>query len=444
MDDQITTVSVANDTLRFLMTWTYASGDIMNVRMWLIGPSFRGGNYYMGGGTDTATYDTTVNNALPGTYYLVAQGKTIYATGPTVLDVSMYIYKNRQLVAYWRAGLSYELTSFQRVPTEPDPITVSQYFVSHDLDTARIEVLGPSPTTIDTFITAIPAMPSLQAKCRLKNYNGGNVTFGFRYLQKWVNAQEDPDRVIRDEFSGSVTVQNTNFSTWTIPWGNKTRGGDIDTLDITATTAQGGVYKKKIAKPYRILGKNPTRAEVKNGITLVQQVIIYNETFLPRWGQFREAPLPLSGFPMFGPPHGYGLSQLDDPRATDQQVWHWRDNRQAGTDLIAEKRNDALNSAATWRVRTRLPRSNRRWLPIGHQNPVQFTDEEMVTKETFQRYNGHRYHKWYPDNPWNGRSSGHWSAAPPPPPPGHAQAYGDECWGIYTNVQNGNPPVDWN
>jgi len=30
--------------------------------------------------------------------------------------------------------------------------------------------------------------------------------------------------------------------------------------------------------------------------------------------------------PIFGPPHGYGYGQLDNPKATDDQVWSFLDN----------------------------------------------------------------------------------------------------------------------
>jgi len=300
-------------------------------------------------------------------------------------------------------------------------------------DSAEIEIISPlAGTTIDSSITMEPRMPQLKAKARLKNYHSGDVFFDWRFVLKSVNPQYDPDgtrledRVIRDSFEGKDTVQSADTSIWIIPWDQLIRGGDIDTLYVTAL-AGTQTFRDTVINSYRIRGSNPVRDSVKAGLSIQQQVVVYRES---RWRQFNGSP----GFPLYGRPRGYGLMQLDNPAATDQEVWHWRENRARGIALLATKYAEAVGLGA--RIRNRQSRQD--WYPYAYSNANDLITDEQLWKETYQRYVGGSYWRWHPDRPRDPRSTGAWRAEPQG---GHNR--GNEDWQLYQDVLGGHPPADW-
>jgi hypothetical protein len=156
-----------------------------------------------------------------------------------------------------------------------------------------------------------------------------------------------------------------------------------------------------------IRGVNPTKAEVKDRLSGINaQVTAYRES---RFRQFDT-----SGLPLFGPPNGFGIMQLDTPAATARQVWDWKTNVDAGIALFSAKANDARTYPA--RVRQKYPDAS------------DFTSAQLRL-ETYQRYNGGAYWKWDDINKA-------WVKSPP-------NSYADESVSIETAVMSGNPPADW-
>ena len=190
----------------------------------------------------------------------------------------------------------------------------------------ELVVLKPKPSSDDEEISPAPQMPELEAEAQLNNFDGGVVQFSWNFRVRW----NGPDgRTFDDQFTGQTEAQNADISIWAVSWGERTRGGDDITLEVAAS-AGGNTYSAEVNSPYRILGENPTVAQVKAGLSLQEQVTVYLESS-PKWRHFRD-----DGFPIFGAPHGYGLMQLDNPPATDEQVWNWRANRAGGVRLLNE------------------------------------------------------------------------------------------------------------
>jgi hypothetical protein len=87
--------------------------------------------------------------------------------------------------------------------------------------------------------------------------------------------------------------------------------------------------------------------------------------------------------PLFGPPHGYGIGQLDSfgnpPRgADDDEVWDWVANLRAAVGVVlAEK------AAEAWTlVSTHAP------------NPLDRFTRAVFRRETVRRYNGRSEFVW--------------------------------------------------
>ena len=287
----------------------------------------------------------------------------------------------------------------------------------------ELVILRPLANSSDEKISPEPKMPELKAEAQLKNFTGGVIHYTWEFTLRWTG----PDgRLFNDEFAGKTEAQNAEVSAWTIAWENKTRGGNDIALRVT-TVGKGKTYQKSVTNPFKIIGENPTVAQVKAGLSLQEQVVVYRESF-PKWQHFNN-----QGFPIFGFPHGYGLMQLDNPRATDEQVWNWKENRAAGVVLLQQKRTDAEGYPGRIRAKAR-----RGALSPGYLNTPNFLTDELLWKETFQRYNGGAYWWWHPVDPDNPVSPGEWK-----PIPG-GSGYGAKAWDSYINVLSGRPPAGWN
>jgi hypothetical protein len=76
--------------------------------------------------------------------------------------------------------------------------------------------------------------------------------------------------------------------------------------------------------------------------------------------------------PIFGPPAGYGLGQLDNPAVNDDQVWSFVENmREAIRRLMVDKANAAYNA-----------------LSGDFSNPQTRRDRAVYQREIVRRYNG--------------------------------------------------------
>ncbi|MFH1825550.1 MAG: hypothetical protein ABH873_10080 [Candidatus Firestonebacteria bacterium] len=62
--------------------------------------------------------------------------------------------------------------------------------------------------------------------------------------------------------------------------------------------------------------------------------------------QFDSRPGP--DWPYFTGPNGWGLMQLDNPAATEREIWHWSDNLTRGIKYLNACRTSAQNYLNTW------------------------------------------------------------------------------------------------
>ena len=156
-----------------------------------------------------------------------------------------------------------------------------------------------------------------------------------------------------------------------------------------------------------IRGKNPARDAIKSRLGSVSaQVRAYKES---RFRQFGPDEMPL-----FGPPRGFGVMQIDTPPATARQVWSWVDNVDGGLALIDQKAKE----------------TRRHYQNIYDSDPTipRLTDEQMKLAE-YQYYNG----GWY----WG------WNAAQRRWDKITSEPYADDALRIEKSVTDGSPPADW-
>jgi hypothetical protein len=82
--------------------------------------------------------------------------------------------------------------------------------------------------------------------------------------------------------------------------------------------------------------------------------------------------------PLFGPPHGYGTGQLDNPPATDDQVWSHVDNIRGSVALLMGAKASQAYGA----------------LSAHFAHPPARRDKAVFRREVVRQYNGGREFRW--------------------------------------------------
>jgi hypothetical protein len=285
-----------------------------------------------------------------------------------------------------------------------------------------LDIIYPILDNHIEWITEEPKMPEIICKAKLKN-----IFFSGFYNLDWffsVSWRRNHGGYTKKDLIGTVIGYSHDIVEIKIPWGEEIIGGDKVVLQLMAVTNQG-IFKSKIENPFKILGKNPSIQAVKEGLTLQLQIIVYKETGSAegKWNHFYS-----SGYPIFGPPHGYGLMQLDTPN-TAQQYWNWKENKTEGISRLQVK-YEMANA-----FYNRLRRVN---------HNVQFYNTDELLMQTFQLYNGgYYYNDWEPDDRNHPERGGKWKKGNPTVWPGHTDCYAEEAWAIYSDILNGIYPPYW-
>jgi hypothetical protein len=142
-------------------------------------------------------------------------------------------------------------------------------------------------------------------------------------------------------------------------------------------------------------------------------VVAYKES---RFRQFGD-----DGLPVFGPPNGFGIMQLDNsPAPTAREIWDWKQNVgsgvakfQAGFGVVKQHYSNTIHA---------------------HPELRPLTDREIKIA-AYQFYNsGSQDYYWVVDHQEND-----WQKNPNPT----FTAYGDDAIRIEDMVSAGSPPLDW-
>ena len=133
-------------------------------------------------------------------------------------------------------------------------------------------------------------------------------------------------------------------NTWKPTWDDLLVGANKLTVHVTATvTTDDGVEKSVSASKggYQIHGENPWQPQIFLIANFVEaKAVGWKES---EHRQF-ENPTPNSltkpysgvGLPSFGTPNGWGLMQLDNPPASEEQIWSWKANVKKGVSYLMD------------------------------------------------------------------------------------------------------------
>jgi hypothetical protein len=137
---------------------------------------------------------------------------------------------------------------------------------------------------------------------------------------------------------------------WAVDFGQEIRGG------TALLMCRNGNNTDTIE--FHIRGTNPTEGQIKNYMKLKDYTNQYwfivkmtrQESSMRQFegkGEYSKKKLDKhkqgKGEPLYGPPKGFGLKQLDNwakdtKHATEQHLWNWKENIDGGVEVIKEKK----------------------------------------------------------------------------------------------------------
>lgn len=263
---------------------------------------------------------------------------------------------------------------------------------------------GAIPSRVAARITTSPTLPPFNVQWYWDS--GGKE---FINADHWATIIYD-DHGRNDRSQRIHSVLPTLLATY--DFSNQILGGRLE-LECRANwrdrrTGETGSSPVGRGSDWSIRGDNPSKSAVKTALREVRlQVIAYMES---RFRQFD-----VTGLPLFGPPNGFGIMQIDNPPATARQVWDWRSNVAAGVALIARKTQEVQNHFRN----------------IYRANPdAPHLTEEQLSLSIYQYYNGGWYWSWNSRRKmWEKRG---------------VTSYGDEGLRIEMLVASGQYPPGWN
>jgi hypothetical protein len=222
----------------------------------------------------------------------------------------------------------------------------------------------------------------------------------------------DHSRSDKAQISGASPV-------WTpipIDFQGVVQGGAIS-MQVSASVRDiktGATDKLSWSGNSQILGMNPTKQDIKNRIVDLQsQVIAFKESGFAQFGA--------DNLPLFGPPNGFGVMQLDNsPTPTARQIWDWMQNVDAGkAKFVAGQRTIGQHYAN---------------LIAAHPQLAALTSDQ-IKFASYQYFNsGNNGFYWIPNASFDGwvkNSSNTFTA------------YGDDAVRIEGLVSSGTPPAGW-
>lgn len=266
------------------------------------------------------------------------------------------------------------------------------------------------PNTISSVASAtvqnmvsITEIPSLRIHLRMKLPDGcalNGIVVYKGYIEYTDHSRQDRS----DQFSISSSSLDTVLNL-----DHLMVGGIIHiTIDLPLRLVNGTTMTKQLVSNGTITGENPSKATIQSELGSDElRVIAYKES---RFRQFGSDSLPL-----FGPPRGFGVMQIDTPPATYRQIWDWKENVRAGKALLELKKREVDQ--------------HYRNIFAAHPTAPQLSADQSLLA-LFQYYNGGHYWKW-------NESKSAWEKLTNSP-------YADDAKRIYDQVKAGSFPTDWN
>ena len=226
-------------------------------------------------------------------------------------------------------------------------------------------------------INAVPQMPAIPCRARVIGVSPdptSQTRFGW---QIQIIERIEPNDCESSRIGNcNLRVRNSDQGNVWTPVFPTIQGGSAM---ITSTATVSG-KRLRASVNVRIYGDNPGReavtAECGGRWTDADQIACHESG----WRQFTA-----SGMPNLGGVGDLGIMQLCNTSplvVRCVQRWNWRENVRFGIVVLGRKRNSARSHLDTHRVNESYP------------NSLNLSDDEVLQRETFQRYKGGIYWTW--------------------------------------------------
>jgi len=285
----------------------------------------------------------------------------------------------------------------------------------------KIEVKIVSPKKGEIFfISPAPKMPIINCKAQISGISpdptyASEFSWEANLSYTWKHRGE-----LR--FQSFLFKESAIGGAWTPDFGSIIMGGD---MNITVATTIGGIkYEDSVL--IEIRGENPDKETVKAELgELKYQILAYMES-KPKWCHFDK-----NGLPIFGPPSGYGLMQLDPPPSYSE-IWDWKANVKAGKEHFDED-IEAARGYATY-VRDYYK----------GKEPVTDLSETQILTQAYYSYNAGRAYwkegKWWPYYVWDTEKD-EWVVNKDASSQG--KKYADTAMAYLNDILQGKLPKNW-
>lgn len=243
-----------------------------------------------------------------------------------------------------------------------------------------------------------------------------------------------PDPTSDTEFTWShtITQQVTPKQIYSATWKEKLTGKDHTPLFDSFLTdgLYGGEFKVKTEadidgvhisdeRKHKIYGTNPGKERIDAELTkkagiiplYVLQGIVCQESKYRQFAGKREGG---TGIPIFGDKirnrRAIGMMQLYKPAPLNNAIWSWRNNLNAGIEILTDKIPEAKELPKNERIRLNKRRKEAGLSPCPKGYPTPLNEKQMI-REVIRRFNGGREHQW---EPWDSPhcEEGHWEIDP--------------------------------
>jgi hypothetical protein len=260
-----------------------------------------------------------------------------------------------------------------------------------------------------------PAMPKIDCQAKVIGITPDQTTTT-EFTWEAVIIYTDHGRNDIHKFESGKVIGGT----WNPDFQNMIAGGTL-TIKVKATI-EDKKYQDSVTG--YIKGRNPNKETIKETLGKpILQVICYKESY-PKWHQFDN-----SGLPIFGPPGGFGLMQLDTPPPTSQQIWSWLENVRGGRTLWHEKL--AMSKNYVKQVKKANPDQK-----VTGLSPKQQERQAAYLYRGAAKVDG----EWQYYYIWN-RNTKQWELNPKGD--AFSIAYADDVMDITADIIAGNPPPGW-
>ena len=225
------------------------------------------------------------------------------------------------------------------------------------------------------YITNMPNMPKIKAHVNITGIPVQQLSKLDVTWESKIHYLGQTGRIV--DFN--VQILKSNAVDYVIKMGNNIRGGNIT---ITVSIIFKG---QKIS--------DHTNGVIIDGINHEHDEVVKELNGFPAtnisWIESRYRQFDAHGMPIFGPPNGYGIMQLDNPAGSDESMWNWRQNIKECLALLDEKRNSAINYVK------RMVKKYQDAPDFASKNMIDtVTGQSYLVLETIQEYNGGVYWRW--------------------------------------------------